>query len=453
MADVFAAVRALARYELLKAMPIDFFSLELGQALKGWDTTTLKDLCELGVEDLHRMGREAPYLLPAMMKLAQQLLLDAEEVSDSPVASQEAFVYPSTVGYSHVETFQGRKPIASQREQSFAINSVEAEQRLTKAIDSLQSYVGFAQVADLPLGKFWDPKFGSAPFEQSITFRQLREMRPRTLLEKRSFGPAKILGVVSAVEKALNVEVQAPATSSGQYAANVASAERLPSPEAVTPLWSVPLRALPSAAMLVLRFYESQLRRVGNEARPFARVVRALPESLTSEEFACLWLSQDFGEEVAAHALRLDATDFVALNATAARKVEAIFSAEAGELKGYWDIALRSPGVQLQRLIELTGTLNLDKDFVSGLVKVVVHALGARQPIAFGLDLSGYWTKNPPALQLNMSSLVAALPKTDSAVLEDFGALFPFIEPKLLRDVLSKLAAFNNSTMMWERRQ
>ncbi|MBX7145454.1 MAG: hypothetical protein K1X79_13475 [Oligoflexia bacterium] len=452
MAETLLQVRSLARYDLLSGMPIEFFSPELGQALRAWDTSSLKDLCELSLDDLARMGREAPYLLPAIMKLAQQLLLDVEEESTS--ASLNPVCAPAVepqVGMSW-GVFPARKPIASQREQTFSVNSIEAEQRLTLAIDRLRATRDFARISERTIGEFWEKQYGSAPFEQSITFRQLREMHPRALLEKRSFGSAKILGMVRAVDLALSEQVATQQPASQLMEPNAAVALRIDGISDVAPIWSVPLSCLPSSMTLVLRYYEQQINRLSNEQRPFARFVLALPKSLTSEEFCCLWIRQDFGEEVAAQALKLDAVEFARQSAAADRKIEALFAAESGELKGYWEIALRSPGIQLARLVEVAGLPNIDKDFVTGLVRLTARALGARQPIAFGMDLSGYWTKNPQALQLNMGSLVASLPKPDQAVQEDFGAMFPFIDAMVLREILSKLAVFDDATGVWKRR-
>jgi len=83
------------------------------------------------------------------------------------------------------------------------LSSVEAERRLTDAISALKSAPNFHLIKFSRLGDFWQEGWPRAPFEEALTLQQITEMKVAVMLEKRSFGPTKILNFVRALERAV----------------------------------------------------------------------------------------------------------------------------------------------------------------------------------------------------------------------------------------------------------
>jgi hypothetical protein len=89
---------------------------------------------------------------------------------------------------------------------------------------------------------------------------------------------------------------------------------------------------------------------------------------------------------------------------------------------------------------------------LTGILRLVLSAIGARHPIAYGVDLSKYWTRNPSAFQIALSGILSSLPKSAEAVAQDFTAMFPFIDIVVLTEVLKRQAHFLERDQKWVKR-
>lgn len=79
----------------------------------------------------------------------------------------------------------------------------EAESQLFNTLRTLKASPLFKKVRSRLVGDFWDVDWVRAPFEESLTMHQIAEVDFETLVKKRSFTPAKMMGVAEAIRRCL----------------------------------------------------------------------------------------------------------------------------------------------------------------------------------------------------------------------------------------------------------
>lgn len=432
--------QACQRFELLRALPLNQFLKGASTPLKKLKEKTLGEIVILGAAGTVRVGG----LTNASVKKVTEIFFRLQSDPASSTAPTKAKVF----SLPHLRA-------VPDREQPRAVppmSSVEAEEKLESAIRRLRRSAVFDDIADNRLGDFWDKSLISAPFEESITFRQLVEMKVRALLEKRSFGPAKIQGVLKAVDNALAERSTVPVTAAEVVPTAQVGSPVLPSLPAALHFWPSVERRLPSHALMLLKVHEYEAGRSVDSFGPLARLVREIPQKLMPMEYLAAWYLQDHHEDLIASMLVVDRTEVLALADLAYKKLDRLISGTASELRSYWEIALRGPGIGSEKLIEIFREPLLDENFQIGLCQMLLSSTGARHPIVFGEDLGFYWSKSPSALQMSITALIASLPKSDEALREEIDALFPFFEKDAILSILRRQAFFKEKEKVWVKR-
>lgn len=434
--------RNSARYELLQPLPLAQFIKGPAAGLRILKSKSLSEIVETGVFNLCKSAK----LTNASLKKLTEIFfkLQGDPATTVPPVKAKVFSLP------HLRAVTDRsKPVPP------VMSSVEAEEKLETAIRKLRLFARFDDIAESRLGDYWDRDMVSAPFEESLTFRQFSEMKVRSLLEKRSFGPAKIQGVLAAIEKALG---QPKACAVLEKAVEATALDSPPTIEemsalsAAAVLWETGEEKIPRHALMLLRLYEYQAGRAATSTGPLAKLLREMPRKLSAQEFLITWLLQEYREEIVAQLLEIDRNEVVNASDSAYKKLDRLISAVASELRSYWEIALRGPGIGSEKLIEIFREPLVDEDFQIGICQILLSSTGARHPIVFGEDLSHYWSKSPSALQMSITALIAALPKSDEALQEEVEALFPFFEKSVILSVLRRQAFFRERDRTWVRR-
>lgn len=432
--------RASSRYELLKLLPLSQFLTSNAAQFKSIRKKTLEELVEAGPVEICATGKLSAN---GVQKITEVFFrLRSDPASAPPPVRAKVFSLP------HLRAVPERQSSALP-----VMNSVEAEKQLEESIQKLKRSPRFEHIADNRLGDFWDRELVSAPFEESITLRQLSEMKARTLLEKRSFGQKKILGVIRAIDTALGANTEQARASGIPAPVSVPESSASVETSADTPtLWPVLGRALAKHAWAVLRLYEYQACRARASSGPLSRLVREIPQRVLPLEFLAAWYLQDHHEDIVARLLAVDRNEIVTLCDLAHRKIDRLISETASELRSYWEIALRGPGIGSEKLIEIFRDPALEEPFQIALCQILLSSTGARHPIVFGEDLSRYWSKSPSALQMSITALISSLPKSDDAVNEELEALFPFFEKSVLLSILKRQAFFRERDRVWVKR-
>lgn len=437
--------KASARYELLQPLTLAQFIKGPAAGLKNLQTKTLNEIVEAGV---FKLCTSAKLTNSSVKKLTEIFFkLQGDPATTAAPVKAKVFSLP------HLRAVSDK----SKASQTIVMSSVEAEEKLETAIRKLRLSPRFEDIADNRLGDYWDRTMVSAPFEESLTFRQFSEMKVPSLLEKRSFGVPKIQGVLAAVDRALantpNAQTQAPeavvSRAGDKPETQEASGEAL---SAAKTLWPVTDRKIPRHGLMILRLYEYQVGRAAMSVGPLAKLLREIPRKLLPHEFLVTWLLQEFREDFVGQLLEIDRGEVVSCSDVAYKKLDRLVSAVASELRSYWEIALRGPGIGSEKLIEIFREPLVDEDFQIGICQILLSSTGARHPIVFGEDLSHYWSKSPTALQMTVTALIASLPKSDESLQEEVEALFPFFEKSVILSVLRRQAIFRERDKVWVRR-
>lgn len=444
-------LQASARFILLKGLPLIHF-LEPEAGFEGdIANRTIEDICSLEQSELKALRKhdaQAYQLIARVLsKLAEDLPISSQTL---PSATVPKFVQDYNVTNA-VPKFSKNLPVDHFNYP--LLNSVQAEELLDQAISRLARSAILQQLSQVRLGAFWDRKFGSAPFEESITFKQLSEMRASALIEKRSFGQRKIRGVLESVEKALVgtkvlcTENQQPMPTSPPCVAEACS-QKLDQQI----YWQTSGVIFSSSNKLLLNSYLQQLNFVQAASSPLVKILKRIPQELNDLEFLLMLHQIDLSPEQLTNLLAISANDYREIFNSACKKLDLLTRTEAAELRSYWDIALRSPGIKHEKLVEIFYEPLLPEEFVKAIVNILLMAIGAQHPIIYGMDLSQYWTINPSTLQMTISGILATLPKSDRELKADFAAMLPFIDLSILEEILLKQASLDKEKGEWVRR-
>jgi hypothetical protein len=82
-------------------------------------------------------------------------------------------------------------------------NSVQCELELRERITHVKSHPDRARIDDVTVGTFWDPQLPRAPFEESLTVKQLLALDLGVLAKKRSMTSARMRALAVALERGL----------------------------------------------------------------------------------------------------------------------------------------------------------------------------------------------------------------------------------------------------------
>lgn len=428
------AFQSSARYDLIGPLPLSQFLKGKPGGLRKLSRRSLTEIASAGLSGLCLTDGLSN---AAIKKLAQILATLHGDTTQAGSSKAKVFSLP------HLRAVPDR----ADPSRSAAMSSIEAEQKLEDAIYQLRRSPRFEELADCRLGDFWTDDAVSAPFEKSITFRQFSEMKVRALLEKRSFGPSKIVAVIAAVQKALASTAHEAPRSHPVPIQTTQPQESSGTP--IIPVWRGDGHHITTQSKLLLLLYSHEAARVAGSVGPLARIIREIPRRLLAREFLAAWYLQEFSEDVVAQFLYVDRNEALALCDQAYTKLDKLISEVAAELRSYWEIALRGPGIGSEKLIEIFREPLLSEEFQLGLCQVLLGSTGARHPIVFGEDLRHYWSKSPSALQMALTGMISSFPKTDSAVQEEIDAVFPFFDRTVIVSILRRQAYFRERDRVW----
>ena len=438
---------------MLSPLPLSSFGIERSAALSVARLRIVADVAGLGLHDLVELREQSPSVYAGIAevgaRLCEGLEAEQEEVSLEPSFSQSG----PRFGEFELGIIEGKPSRFGSQNPQFG--SVEVEEKLQQALLKLQRAPQLALIGSNKLGAYWNrEKFGSAPFEEVLSLQQLSAFKARTLLEKKTFSLTKASGMIAAIEAALtDTQGQAPAVF--EVAPAVAHSAQMPNSNAsikyVQVSWGSLDPALKPSSAALLRLFEQQVSSSPSDSA-FRRFLAALPGKVSALEFLALWFEQETDSDVLTRWLKIEPAALGDLIESASTKVNELFTLEAPELRSYWEIALRSPGIELDKLKDVLGDSGLDSHFLTGILRLVLSAIGARHPIAYGVDLSKYWTRNPSAFQIALSGILSSLPKSAEAVAQDFTAMFPFIDIVVLTEVLKRQAHFLERDQKWVKR-
>jgi hypothetical protein len=329
------------------------------------------------------------------------------------------------------------------------LSSVEAERRLSDAITALKNSPRFHLLKLSRLGDFWEAGWPRAPFEEALTLQQIAEMKVAVMLEKRSFGGAKILHVVRALERAVGEPHRGDAPPMISVVKSESPAQVTPAPQNAPVFWHAGGAKLPAHAVAILKYIENLAAAPRQQRVLFGALIARLPEILTATEAAVVWFRQESDNDIVASLLHLSPAATSEHYAAANLKVAALFRETAPSESRSWLLALQSPGISLEELLGVYPEAELPPEAVAALARIVLGALGASHPLVFGESLERYYTLNPEGAELLIKRLIGSFPQSEDVVLREIKVVLPFMRFEDLQPRLLTHATFRERDRMW----
>jgi hypothetical protein len=275
-------------YEVLRSVPIAQF---IGKKL-----SNNKVLTGITLEDLYGISRAELSPLTALPPLQIKHLIKS--------------LWP-LLGATAIEPMGTTKSSPTDSEEKSdaesTISPLELQSKLTALVAQLNTSKKLATLKSKTLAAFWDPSWPKAPFEEALTFQQICSVDIEALTKKRSFTLKKGVAMMHALERAL-----ADGSSSGASAA-LQSFPSSPTDEdhhdtVVRSIhgggsWEEPSTKVPLHGRNLIELMAREIRRGQALASPSsgARLLMALPQVLTQEEWYLWWLAQDYHANTLVH--------------------------------------------------------------------------------------------------------------------------------------------------------
>lgn len=157
--------------------------------------------------------------------------------------------------------------------------------------------------------------------------------------------------------------------------------------------------ALPEPVPLYLRalatFSAAECQRASSNPFPFARFVAELPNLIGGYEFLCLVLALEHNADAIAGMLRLETATVASACQVAEELLREALYGRCPETHRQWSAMLNGPGAEEQLLMERYLVPGVERGFQLLIGRLLLKALGARNPKAAGRPVLGKWSVNP----------------------------------------------------------
>lgn len=176
----FISIRNSSRYGVLKNLHISGV-LNTKSASKFFGKKTVSDVVENSAESLLKIEK-----IP--IQLLKDLLIFIQSVSEANCTEIK-------------NNNQDNKNITS-IEHLNELAPIEATQQLEKVINNLRNSPDFQNISHRLVSSFWDEAWPRAPFEESLTLKQICSLDVAKILRKRSLTPPKVGAMIAALDRA-----------------------------------------------------------------------------------------------------------------------------------------------------------------------------------------------------------------------------------------------------------
>lgn len=341
-------------------------------------------------------------------------------------------------------------PRSPKLQSSIGINSVEAELRLTAGLAKLRTSVALKTLAHHRLGDYWDPSWTRAPFEEALTFEQLSQLKPRALLDKRSFTPQKLSHLIEAMERG----VTSATPSVAQITQHPQQATLFTTTHAIsTERWKAESAGYTTTLLGSLIVYADEAAKTPEQFVELCRILRAIPERLNAREYLAAMMQEELDDTTVSSLLKIDPNTVRQSQATASQKLESLLKELAPVLHQSFMATLSQPATQIASLTQLLRPDAPSSQFITILCMLFARAVGAAPVMIGGRAQPTVWSHNSSAAERAVRLLVAGLPKSDSELRADATALLGNLPFDTVRDWLKPLTHFNERTLSWNKRE
>lgn len=447
------------RFELLRMLQVRSFHFKGRSHAGPVEKLTLGELVEHGAIKLSSLPSMGDQRIQAVVVTIEKLLEDNSPEEDSLGTD---WAPPETAA----ELFEGLLPTMPQQErQVSSVNlqltkknpsnrphfiSIKTEQNYLDVLERLRNHPKLSSILQAKMADYWIDQEARAPFEECLTFQQLLSLKVDSLLRKRSINERKLSAIIGAIENCLSTLTDPSAVLQSAKIASLSNTDRPGAQErgaqrkwaAASTLESLLGRSLIAMAELLPTGVSSP--------RSLLEALGRLPLLVTADEFAVLLASAEYGEDLAARALKIRPEQYGHLLIGAREKVARAIRNEFASFATAWEGALSGVGCPLSDLLR-PFIVSDELEWLQLLVgRILVESLGAR-PWEDQIDrLSEFYTKDSSRLLTAMAIIAQSLPKENAT----FHAESDIFAPQLPRDarerIFRRFAHLEAGTNVWD---
>jgi hypothetical protein len=358
-----------------------------------------------------------------------------------------------------------RPQVTMERPDVPVYGSIESEKRITEGFERLRGSKRFDEIRSVRVEDYWDRSVISAPFIESLRFDELVTLRVDDILKKRSFGNAKVHGLLCCLDRCLNsLEVDGDPLSLPIPAhAQTVEKEETPaiqnecSQEPSSPVSRVECEKVADGTEggekdISLSSSEHHLPDTPLLQRLAGAGLQALIDkesgSVVAEFFSCL-LDHANVDRI----LALCCDENTVPTEEELQVVREFFQGLSPTGSTVLRTTLLAPAVEESGIAQLVFGQGANEFLVESAMRILPFAIGARLVEIWGRTLSGYWSSSPQAAEMIFEGIYQRLPLADEVVQRELRTLLPQIEIGLLLEIFSLRAVCRDEDSSWHSRQ
>jgi len=330
---------------------------------------------------------------------------------------------------------------------TIGLSSVESELRLANLLSRLRSAPGLKELSFQRIGEYWEEGWVRAPFEEALTFGQLADLKPRALLEKRSFTAQKLLHLINAVERGIDTTAhksRTPNPDQAQHHSHGLKAFDISS-------WLNEGSEYPATVSASLTMFAHEVSNMGSDNGSIKDLLMELPPRLSAREYLAAVLLEELDLGTASTLLKIDPNTIHELAASCYRKIAELLKASSSQVALSCTSLLLQPAVPVSKIEQSLFNDSFSPVFRSTLSCIFARALGASPVTIKGTLYRKYWASTPQAAERVLQLLISGLPKSDSELRVEASALFPLISFEQIAEWISGWASLNEREKRWQK--
>ncbi len=321
----------------------------------------------------------------------------------------------------------------------------EAETQLGEVIEALKHATVLLENPNRKVGEFWDSSWPAAPFEETMTLKQVVESSAVHMLRKRSFAGQKVTAFIYALRSALkqesNAERRGGANSAIHHREERQASVSLDEikggscssvfPQQILFRWitdqltiTMQRDGVSDLYITALRYLESQKVAGVTSKKYLANLVGIIPDLMDPVEYLALWQSCSV-------ALNAEGGGSIRRAPVEAERIVRQVEAIAPDMLQSWRSSLTGPGVSEDLLFTPYLDTALDLMLQKSIGRVLLFAIGARPAVIKGNVLRGAWTLNEMAADMVFEAMAMTFdegPRDEVLIAERVKSFFPLIE-------------------------
>ncbi|MDC0358224.1 hypothetical protein OAO01_05350 [Oligoflexia bacterium] len=409
-----------------------------------FDQMTLKELAALGARQLTQFPSVGSKKIEGLIGMFESLAAAYEEsennTSEHGAAAQTVLAEMQDASRISIDAYEAMQ--SHMRSSPGQILKMRLVKELQAQLEQLPKSDDYQENKDRAISLFWPEGSSCSKSLEKMTLIELTGYRAEDILFLRGVGIKKIRSLVIALSNVINSKfskhdlVSALGTETpGNYRTNgdmLVASERFGSKTAAT----------------IGQFY-AQREQAGASLLALGKLVYELPNTLEERELGVLLLSPRTSQREVADLLQLSESRVSQITTDAYLKVCSLAPVLPQGLHETWMKLLTEAAVPEVRFFDsfLDRALNCELQHIAG--RLLLQALGAKQPLLFHNKLQMFWSNHASKLQVQFDELAAALPLPDSIFRRKVEYMLPGLGASTFEQIIAKQFYYAPAIDIW----